>query len=233
MPGTNEYMLFEDGGFGSANNPTEEGTRELEDLYGNNSIGIVVSVGTARKDEGNQKRAFWKTIPRVTKQLAAMATNPEGVHRNMERRVKRATGSDFSYHRLNDPGRLGVKLDDWEPKKTMFKKVSGSTTLGIIEMAFDKWASQIDVQDQLRQCAATLVKCRRARIRDEDKWERFATGARFTCQARNCDHPDFLERTRFREHLRERHPDRPNSQGQEEKTCMRTWRYKPAPKSPE
>lgn len=232
LPGSSEHMLFEDGGFGHANNPTLEGTHELEDLYGHSSVGIVVSVGTARKDEEGKKPVVFAAVRRATRQFAAVATDPEAVHRSMDRRSKRTNdGLSFSYFRLNDPGRLGVELDEWEPKKTMFdkisgsNKISGSTTLSTIEGAFGTWASDTENVARLAKCAAALVRCRRARVKDDAKWERFATGARFTCRSRKCDSEDFLDRKLFREHLRENHPERRNSQGQEEYECLKSWRY--------
>ena len=227
MPGSQDCIHFEDGGFSHANNPTTEGTNELEDLYGPNTVGIIVSVGTARKDDSkNEKKSLFMTIPRETKKFAAIATDPEGAHKHMKRHSKR---SNLSYYRLNDPGRLDVELDEWEPKRTMFNKTSGSTTLKNIGAAFALWASDTDVGDQLRDCAAALVKCRRSRLKDEDKWERFATGARFTCRARGrCDAADFLSRKSFREHLLLEHEGWANDQSEQEK-CKRTWRYKRAP----
>lgn len=228
LPGSIEHMIFEDGGFGKANNPTLVGTHELEDLYGH-KLGIIVSVGTARKDEENKKGSFFLTVPRFTRKAVNNDTDPEAVHKSMDRK---ANESSLSYSRLNDPGKLGVELDEWEPKKAMFnkKKTSGSTTLSTIEGAFGKWASDIDNVKQLANCAAALVKCRRARIMDGDVWERFATGATFTCPARSrkCDGEDFFNRTVFREHLREKHPERRNSQGQEERACINIWRYQGA-----
>ena len=227
--GSPENILFEDGGFSVANNPTLLGTQELEDLYGRDSLGIIVSVGTARKDESKEKKSFYKTIPRATKKFAAKATDPEAAHKSMKRKAKEAAGSDFSYHRLNDPGKLEIELDEWEPRKTGSNRVSGSTTLNKIETAFNEWAAAEEVGDQLRSCAAALVKCRRSRLKDEDKWERFATGARFTCLARGrCEADEFLSRTAFHEHLLQIHRDWPNDRREQDR-CKKKWRYKDAP----
>lgn len=231
--GSSDPILFEDGGFSFANNPTLEGTNELEDLYGTDSIGIVVSVGTARKDESRKKASFYKTIPRATKKFAANATDPEAAHKSMKRKAREAeskakttSGAGFSYHRLNDPGRLEVELDEWEPKKGMFSKASGSETLAKIESAFAAWMTAIEVHDELRHCATVLVENRRSRVKDEDKWERFATGARFKCRARRrkCVLADFLDRTLFREHLETEHTDGLSIE-EEIRACRKTWRY--------
>ncbi|KAL8788948.1 MAG: hypothetical protein Q9195_007064 [Heterodermia aff. obscurata] len=222
IPGSRDHILFEDGGFSDANNPTLLGTQELEDLYGSDSLGIIVSVGTARKDENKKKKSFYKTIIWATKKFAAKASYPEAAHKSMKRKAKEV-GLDFSYHRLNDPGKLEIELDEWEPRKTGSNKVSGSTTLDKIETAFNAWAAAEEAVDQLRDCAAALVKCRRSRVKDEDKWERFATGAQFTCRTRRCDDGDFVSRKTFQEHLLQRHGGRPTGQGEEN-----SWRYKRA-----
>ena len=224
MPGSRDYILFEDGGFGHANNPTVEGTYELEDLYGDDTVGIIVSVGTARKDASKKEM----TIRRETRKAFAIVTDPEGAHKAMSRHSKR---SNLLYYRLNDPGRLDVDLDEWEPKRTIFNKASGSETLKKMRAAFATWASDTEVGDRLRDCAAALVQCRRSRLKDEDKWERFATGARFTCRARGrCDAADFLSRKSFHEHLVQEHGDWPNGETQsEEEACKKTWRDNHAP----
>lgn len=223
-----DYILFEDGGFSVANNPTYFGTQELQDLYGNDSLGVIVSVGTARKDESKKKKPFYMAIPGAAKKFASKATDPEGAH-NLMRRKASEPASDFSYHRFNDPGgRLEMELDEWEPRKTGSNRRSGSTTLEKIERAFDGWAATEEVVDELKNCAARLVECRRSRLQDEDKWERFATGARFTCRARGrCDATDFLSRTLFHEHLRQEHVEWPNGKVEQEK-CKKTWRYQGA-----
>ena len=221
MPGSRGYILFEDGGNGIANNPTEFAKNELQDLYGNDALGIIVSVGTARKDENEKKKSFYKTIIWATKKYAAQATDPEGAHKSMYRKAKDPPpGLDFLYHRLNDPGKLEIELDEWKPRKAGSNKVSGSTTLKKIEIAFNAWAAAEEVGDQLRKCAADLVNCRRARTKNADRWERFATGARFTCLTRRCDDYDFLSRESFREHLLQKHGGRSSGKGEEN-----SWRY--------
>ena len=229
-PGSDEYWLFEDGGFSTTNNPTQEGLREIEDMYEKDSVGVIVSVGTARRGESNRKgKNPLSAAKRAAKKFADVATDPESVHRSM---IRDASKHKFPYYRLNDPGKLDVQLDEWEPKTTMLRKASrstkasGSTTLGKIEAAFNTWASNVEVIAHLKDCAKDLVESRRARIKDGDKWEHFATGARFTCQARGCDPGDFLYRNLFREHLATKHPERHNSQRQEEEKCIRKWRYR-------
>ena len=218
------HLLFKDGGFG-ANNPTQEAKYELEDLYGEKAIGIVVSVGTARKDEGDPKPSFFNAIPGMAKSLAAAVTNPETVHEIMERDFKR---DKSCYYRINDPGKLGIDMDEWKPRSTMGNSISGSKTLSTIENEFYRWMSSTENQRYLMDCATDLVECRQARMHTT-KWPRFATGLRFVCQARRCDQAEFLDRESFAKHLADEHPERSNSKRQEENACGRRWRYPAAP----
>src|SRR5437667_11588402 len=96
IPGNTGHLLFTDGGFNYTNNPTAEGTREIEDLSGSNSIGVVVSIGTARRSEPSS--SWW--IMRIIQMFKAMGhqlTDPEVVHGEMERKAQRES---FHYYRL-------------------------------------------------------------------------------------------------------------------------------------
>lgn len=217
-------MVFKDGGFGTANNPTQEASNELEDLYGTNAIGIAVSVGTARKEE-SMKPNFFNSVPGAAKEFAAVLTDPEVTHRSMQRKFER---EGVPYFRINDPGMLGIEMDEWKPRRTLRSSGSGSKTLTTIENTFNAWIARPDNQNSLRTCATHLVLCRQARMHTA-KWERFATGARFACQAKRCDHADFLDRQSFADHLAEEHPDRLNTKGEEEEACKKHWRYRAAP----
>jgi len=224
LPGSGGHMHFADGGLGSANNPTQEATNELEELYGANAIGIVVSVGTARK-AGDRKPGFFTILPATAKKYAADLTDPEPVHRITDKNLER---KGCPYFRINDPGRLGIEMDEWKPRRSFANSISGSKTLSTIEDAFNTWIADSDNQKYLRACATQLVKCRQARMHTA-QWERFATGTRFVCRARNCEQADFLDRKLFTDHLAEKHRDRVNTNGEEEEACKRQWRYRAAP----
>jgi len=219
--GSEGHIVFKDGGFGTANNPTQEAYNELEDLYGTNAIGIAVSVGTARKEE-NLESTFFNAVPGLARESTALASNPEVIHRSMHRKFDR---EGVPYFRINDPDRLGIRMDDWKPRRTIRSSISGSKTLTTIENAFNSWIARPDNQNLLRTCATKLVECRQARMHTA-KWERFATGARFVCQAKRCDHADFLDRQSFADHLTKEHPDRPNTNREEEEDCRKYWKYR-------
>lgn len=209
LPGSGVHLLFKDGGFGRANNPTQEAKYELEELYGQGAIGIAVSVGTARKDEGDPKPSFLNALSRATKAFAEAATNPETVHETMETEFQHRS----SYFRINDPGQMGIEMDEWKPR-TSGKSISGSKTSRTIENAFYRWIAEPGNQRYLKECANQLVQCRQLRMHTA-RWPRFATRARYVCQARRCEQADFLDRESFAKHLAVEHPERLNAKGVE------------------
>ena len=223
---TKGHIVFTDGGFSHTNNPTREGKREIEDLHGDTAIGIVVSVGTARKKKENKVNSFFSTIPKSTREFAATATDPERIHDDMEREHKMY--NEFPYYRLNHPGGLQTELDEWEPKQNLFSKDGGSQTIATITSAFAMWAMQPDNIQQLKDCASALVACRRKRM-STAKWERYATGARFECRYRGCHLEDFFDRKQFRDHLsRDHNLWEVKELEDEERHCRKHWRYQAA-----
>lgn len=219
-PGSTAHLLFTDGGFSYTNNPTREGTQEIEDVYGSNSIGVVVSVGTARRDKPSQG----KGIRRVVEGIVNMAADPEKIHNEMETKSE----GHFEYYRLNDRDALNIKLDEWEPKEKLWTKGSGSRTMGNIEAAFNRWAGQIETVRMLGDCAHELVTRRRARATDQAKWERYAIGAQFRCDIKECEREDFINRQEFKNHLQADHKIAPNRQEPIEERCKKHWQYQEA-----
>ena len=222
------FTQFRDGGFSQANNPTRTGKHEIEDLHGYNSIGIVVSVGTARKlKEDAKKAAFFTTLVHMTREFADTLTDPETTHTEMKRDQNRYK---FPYYRLNYPGGLKtIELDAWEPKGRMYKKKdSGTKTIKAIEDAFARWAVNIGNMQQLQDCATALVARRRKRM-NTDEWERYATGSHFTCGVRGCDPGDFFHRHQFENHLKVHHDLMDDELKAEISRRRKYWRYQPAP----
>ena len=223
------FATFEDGGFGRANNPTRTGKQEIEDLNGKSFVGIVVSVGTARKLKKDAKKAtFFSTIPNAAREFADTVTDPEDIHQDMKRDVN---SHEFPYYRLNDPGGLQTELDEWEPKRKMYnEKQGGAKTIENMESAFAKWAAKLDNIQELQECAAALVARRKGRTLSTSTWERYATGSHFICRQR-CVLGDFNDRDEFSRHLQESHNFEEGIELEEEvKECRRHWRYQAAPK---
>ena len=216
-------ISFTDGGFSHTNNPTREGLREIEDLHGENSVGIAVSVGTARKlKEDSKNKAFFSTIPRSTRDFADTATDPEIVHKQLQRDHDR--NPKFSYYRLNHPGGLNTDLDEWEPKGNMLHRESGHKTIEEIRRAFADWAIKLENVQLLERCAVELVECRRRRAQTTG-WDRYATGCEFKCRERGCPNGVFYHKDVFKDHLRDQHSYRVDELDREVDYCKKHWRY--------
>ena len=221
IPGPENYMSLTDAAFGPYNNPTKVGINEMKSI--NSPIGIVVSVGTARKDEGNLKRGLFAFRGKAV-DLARKATNTETVHSDMDEESREGNG--FQYFRLNDHEGLDMKLDEWEPKpRRFYDKDSGSKTLKKIRDTFNSCVirGEIDFQG----CAKALVGCRRARLAKPTVWERYATGAEYTC-LQGCQRENFDDREQFEQHLQTVHDMKPQDLKAEVKESRRDWVYRPA-----
>ena len=230
IPSSKEYMTFTDAGFGDKNNPTKEGTDEIEWMHGTESIGIVVSVGTARRDEGSLRRGAFAFKSKL-EEIAQKATDTERVHTDME---AKSVTEGFPYYRLNDPNGLKMQLDEWEPKPSRFNnRASGSKTLERIRIAFEHWLASDENRNLIQACAQDLVRCRRARsTTNRAKWERYATGAEYPCRIKGCESENFDNSVQFRQHLaRDHRVNREDHFKKELKECRRNWRYQPAPQS--
>jgi hypothetical protein len=220
-PGSSAHSVFTDAGLGVTINPTQEGILEIKDLYKESSIGVVVSVGTAKR------RELWGGgIRRPMKALASMVADPEVIHNNMQ---KESVREGFPYYRLNDPDKLNIELDEWEPKQRPWsRKVPGSTTLGRMTAAFNDWARKPETAEQFERCANELVKRRQARTNDCAKWERYAIGVQFRCRRKECEREDFDNRGEFYHHLSKDHDMPQDGLDEETSRCMRRWQYRGA-----
>lgn len=226
------FTEFTDGGFGHNNNPTRRGKEEIEERHGPTSIGIVVSVGTARKLKKDVKKAtFFSTIPNLARESIDQVTDPEVIHQQMKRNHQMQ--QEFPYFRLNHKGALQIDLDEWEPKRKIYnRKERGAKTIADIESAFNNWAAVRKNTQKLEQCAAALVARRRGRM-NTTKWERYATGSHFECPSMSCDPGDIFDRNEFKIHLQSHLEDHELEGDELEEIvsqCRKHWRYQAAPK---
>lgn len=220
--------IFEDGGFGKTNNPTLEGTYEIEEASGPESIGIVVSVGTARKDKPPKKNLGSKVRSKMNE-----ATDPNLVHREMVDKSK-ILQDTMSYYRLNptdqadEQCRLDIKLDQWNPRHSLFRSrsKSGSKTIKEMEDLFYRWITKHWVQLDFDSCASKLVECRQARTYDGAKWESYATGAIYTCRIQGCQKPEFYHRDQFGDHIKDEHQVPEPKVVHETNRCRKNWVYR-------
>ena len=189
---------FIDGGIG-CNNPSSIAYFEVTQMHNNAAdvISLCLSVGTGEPDfergAGSKTTRLLKTL----KALPKIVTNSAGVHQFMS-----SLKSTFNvpYYRLNVPEELGdLKMDTWvtNGKHSTKEKVTALT---------EKYLSNEEVQNQLREVAQKLVDRRRERARTH-RWERVATGARYRCTFDKC-YSGHCYRNTARElanHVRRRH----------------------------
>ena len=227
-PSGQGFITFTDAGIGLSNNPTQIAKREIENRHGPTSVGIVVSVGTARKlRENAKKKRFWSIIPDAAREFADGANDPEAVHNDMQNDHVR--NNEFPYYRLNHPGGLKTELDEWEPKSRMYnKKKGGVKTIADMESAFHKWAAKPENIKELEECADDLVKCRRGRM-NTSKWERYATGSHYECPYQGCDPGDLFGRDGFADHLTKKHGSGGEDLENQVSVYRKQWRYQAAP----
>lgn len=219
------YTSMTDGSSTDANNPSKVIKEDIEDLHGLDSIGIIVSIGTARKmDEGKTKRPSIFTLLHHSTKLINQVTDPEPVHLSLKRESE--NNEKFPYYRLNHLDGLRIALDDWRPIKIPFGKKPGSKTIETIENAFNKWARANT--DKVQECADILVECRRRRM-DTSRWSRYATSSQFSCPFSGCDRDPYHEASKFRTHLCIDHGLREDEVDEEIVQCRRDWRYQAPP----
>jgi hypothetical protein len=236
--GLAEYQIFADGGFNGTNNPCSEGYDEIKALHenpngGGAKVGVVVSVGTAKTAV-----RFGASLKKTVKGAVGTATDVDQVHVTMEKASE--NGKKFRYYRFNThPSEaLNVELDDWKPRGVQAKLrnvKAGSDTIASIEANFKLWYLA-EGQNQLDECARELVETRRARIREESRWERYATVAHYYCDQPNCE-AEFAYKDTFKEHrkthMTQERVDSPN-RGKSplridtdsfSRTCRKAWNY--------
>ncbi|KAJ8114816.1 hypothetical protein OPT61_g3396 [Boeremia exigua] len=206
---SNEKIYYSDGGFGHTNNPTQEGIRELETLHrrleGNEvvygSIGVIVSIGTARADGKPGGRSAFKR----TKEAYNIATNPKHVAEAVQ------YDDRPNCWRFNDEQGLDMELDDWKPNK--FASNPGHKSIDLMRNGFNNWlVSDWKNIEMLEACARELVTQRRRRTGNSSKWERFATAVEFYCLSGECHNSSFKSRDDYTAHFDSTHA---NQQDQE------------------
>jgi hypothetical protein len=214
-------VTFIDGGFGPANNPSEEVYFEVTTL--NENIGTFVSIGTGRA----KPNRFHSGLKKLIKTSFAVAGDPEAAHVAV---MNKANEQGFGYFRLNQPNGLpNLDFDEWKPRK------SGARTKRKILESFREWALDPTVLGNIQHCAMELVRRRRLRTEDFSKWESYALGAFFDCEEDCCPKPGdkrwvWHNRDDFKKHLIDDH--RREEGKQLENTIRRyrkVWVYKPPP----
>ncbi|CAD6444280.1 5eb779df-f889-406e-96ec-73632c2f676e [Sclerotinia trifoliorum] len=170
---------FVDGGYGY-NNPTLRAFSEVEQVHGEGTTALILSIGTgrptkvapiARKDSGLINR-----YRQMIKYTAATTTDSEPIHEH----VKGLTSGRCTYERLNVDGGLGdINLGEWRihNKKNMTLETIREQTLAYLD--------QPEVSIRMEKVAKMLVKNRQERSRTP-RWDIVATGHRYHCPE-GCD----------------------------------------------
>jgi hypothetical protein len=222
--------IFKDGGMGETTNPTDVGIEDIVIQEGDDAVGIVVSVGTARGGYVNEADFFLRKTKDRYRLPIWETSNPESVHDKIARNQHHH--QNMTYWRFNpskEEHLLNMSLDEWKPKRSpRLKKSPGSKTIEEIRSAFGKWAIQTDVQNMLRECARQLVEQRRLRMRDEVKWEQFSTLTDYRCHLRPCEkkHRTFTNLMDFVKHLRDdHHVTKEDDIKEHKKDSSRCWIY--------
>ena len=148
------------------NNPSYEVLSEVINLAHGNplAIDVLLSVGGGNAEVSKLKSE--KGGGTLEKDIADIS-NP------IHRQVRRENQKCYKYYRLDvDEGLQDVCLNDWNPDSTY------KTTLQKIREATARYLQKPEVEDQLKACAANLVK-RRVDRAETMRWEYFATGTQY------------------------------------------------------
>ncbi|PSN65406.1 FabD/lysophospholipase-like protein [Corynespora cassiicola Philippines] len=215
--GNGQKVLYFDGAFGAANNPTLHAIEEMRQNGSERSLGVVVSVGTARSPgKSNNGRGFFQQATLFVNRV----TDPEIVAEKLMKEKSR----DYDLWRFNDTRKpLDVELDEWKPRN-LYDKSAGHETLGKIENHFCKWASKRKNIREIQRCARALVKRRRLRTKDIHLWEHYATCVQFGCPIASCDRSGMENREDFSSHMRRYH-----NELEDEEPNLLEWRYRTPP----
>ncbi|ORY14672.1 hypothetical protein BCR34DRAFT_479154 [Clohesyomyces aquaticus] len=210
-------ISFTDGGFGYTNNPINKGLSEIKSLHGKSSIGVVVSVGTAKAKEYHAGRSLRKQV----RKIANVATDPEVAEEHVD--------DDLAhYFRFNDDKGMSIDLDEWRPNG-LFTKNPGWKTIDTMEHAFNKWCNNPENTKHMKSCAKELVRRRRIRIKDSARWQRYATGARFVCGHAGCVFDPQYDREVFKTHLLSEHHADPGEVDNLIRRMTKFWKYQNIP----
>jgi hypothetical protein len=217
--GGEKLVRFKDGGFGS-NNPSLVVYNDVVRKHGGYSknVNVFVSIGTGYSElrmfdkEGLTKAGTrWREFRANLGAIRKLPTRTQGAHEAMEDHATRDHKFVFPYSRFEGGRDLGkIEMDEWKSTRlSNFVKgrqtISGSKTLQDIENAVKMYLADRKVQQELDDQAKLLVLRRRLRMRDQPKWDRYASASWFECPFDCRDKADHKTFTDFEEHVRKEH----------------------------
>lgn len=166
--GTPQSISYSDVGFGQTVNPTMAAFKEVTSLVGEDGIGTIVSLGTARSKRKRATGGVFRAL------LAHTDSDPASDDFKVQ---VAAHEKSFSYFRFDDVVGANVEIDEWEPAGLTTRTAeSGVETMLKLEHMFHAWSAQMEVILEFKACAAQLVSQRRKRLQDADRWKLYATG---------------------------------------------------------
>ncbi len=207
------FVRFKDGGFGT-NNPTREAFGDIKHKHGGQTknIELVISIGTGEtsvsrfpKKKGNIQNA-WANLKAATK----LPSRTNQAHETMNALANLDGKKQFSYFRFTGGKDLGdVALDEWETHRltglTGRENQSGAKTIKKISLAMAHYLRQPSVQRDLAACAKILVARRQLMIRDESRWERYASASYYVCTLQGCQKAKITTRQEYEQHIKSEH----------------------------
>ncbi|KAE8449128.1 hypothetical protein EG329_008512 [Mollisiaceae sp. DMI_Dod_QoI] len=243
IDGGEKQVRFKDGGFG-CNNPSFEVYKDVVRKHGGYSknVSSFISVGTGFSElrmfdqegltrAGTRVREFFANLKAAHK----MPTRTQGAHDAMLVQAYPNNKVIFPYSRFEGPKELGkIELGEWKSNRisNMMKgiqSISGGKTLQDIEKAVMVYLADGNIQKELDDQARLLVKRKRLRMRDESKWDRYASASWYECPMGTCkDAAEYKTYTAFEEHFRKEHQQEYDSEPFEPfaQTHRRCWLYR-------
>ncbi|KAJ8126253.1 hypothetical protein O1611_g7385 [Lasiodiplodia mahajangana] len=168
VPG-GETWRFKDGGM-RANNPTEEGKREVEYRAGKKPD-FVVSIGTCSRNgplfTGHPRGGGLRDTLNVVWDAIRRLTDPVRIHESMYNDYRKVIPGYFRFDDQTSDEWKDIKMDDWKGDR---QNGPGSKTLNQIKALVNDYAR--DNEDIINRCAEQLVRRRRLRALNEGMWER-------------------------------------------------------------
>lgn len=160
---------FVDGGYGH-NNPTSRTFKEIEQIHGEGTIALTISIGTGRPTKispiAKKNSGLIKRYRQMIKYIVATTTDSERVHEH----VKSMTSGRCTYERLNvDGGPGGINIGEWRVHK------KENMTLKTIREQTSAYLEQSEVRIRVEKIAKMLVRNRQERSRTP-RWDIVATG---------------------------------------------------------
>ncbi len=134
---------YVDGGLGF-NNPAQEVISQAKLLFGDRSIGVVVSIGTGVQDirELQRPQGINKIFPiKNVKAMLGILTDVDTVHKKMAEEYR--DGDRYSRFNVTAEGIKRISLDDWKK----MQKVKDDT---------DKYVTELDVSSQISRVVSCL-----------------------------------------------------------------------------